>query len=60
VIIQPNEVRQGDVMIGQSLLTTSAFLLDKKIKLDEGYLLDFCNLVTVLTLHNTYSTIRNT
>ena len=46
------EARTGDILIGYRLLITSALLLDKKIRLDEGRLLDFCTLVNAITLYD--------
>lgn len=56
--ISKNEVRAGDVMIGHNLLATPALLLEKKIRLDEGRLLDFCTLITGLVLHDRLITLK--
>lgn len=49
---QPSEVREGDLLIGHNLLITPALLLENKLELDEGRLLDFCTLVNALVLHD--------
>jgi hypothetical protein len=51
-VIQPSEAREGDLLIGHNLLITPALLLEKKLTLDEGRLLDFCTLVNALVLHD--------
>ena len=49
--ISTTEIQAGDIPIDHGLLTTS-LLFDKKTKLDEWRLLDFINLVSVLTLRD--------
>jgi hypothetical protein len=44
-------------LIGYRLLITSALLLDKKIRLDEGRLLDFCTLINAITLYDRLVTL---
>lgn len=56
-MIQPNEVREGDLLIGHNLLITPALLLEKQLRLDEGRLLDFCTLVNALVLHDRIMTL---
>jgi hypothetical protein len=55
--MQPSDIAEGDILIGHGLLTTSALLLDKRMRLDEGRLLDFCNLVNAVTLHERLITL---
>lgn len=55
--ITPSEIKAGDILIGHGLLTTSSLLLDKRVRLDEGRLLDFCNLVNAVTLHDRLITL---
>lgn len=57
MLIQPNEVRGGDILIGHGLLITPALMLDKKLSLDEGRLLDFCTLVNALAIHDRLITL---
>jgi hypothetical protein len=56
-VIQPSEVQGGDLLIGHNLLITPALLLEKKLTLDEGRLLDFCTLVNALVLHDRIVTL---
>ena len=47
MFVELSEIQEGDILIGHGLLMTSALLLDKKVRLDEGYLLDFCTFAYV-------------
>ena len=55
--IKAEELRQGDVLVGQSILMSTALLLEKGINLDEGRLLDFCTLIKALALHDRLVTL---
>jgi hypothetical protein len=51
------EVQKGDILIGNRLIITSALLLDQKIPLDEGRLLDFCTLINAISFYDRLITI---
>jgi hypothetical protein len=49
VVIHKSDVKEGgDILVGHGLILTPSLLLDKKLSLDEGRLLDFCTLVNAL------------
>lgn len=56
--LNKDQVKGGDILVPLRLLTNSALLLDKKIKLDEGRFLDFCTFVTAFALHDRIITLR--
>jgi hypothetical protein len=56
--IKEDEVKDGDILVGHNLLITPAILLEKKKKLDEGNLLDFCTLMNALFIHDRVITLR--
>lgn len=51
------DIREGDILVGHNLLITPALLLDKKLRIDEGRLLDFCTMVNTLALHERVITL---
>ena len=56
--LRPEDINPGgDILVGHGLLMTPSLLLDKKVPMDEGRLLDFCSLVNVLTLHDRIITL---
>lgn len=51
------EVKGGDILLPLRLITSSALLLDKRVRLDEGNFFDFCTLIKALTLHDRIITL---
>lgn len=56
-VIRRSEVKGGDVLVPLRLITTSALLLDKKIRVDAGRFLDFCTLIPALAFHDRIITL---
>ena len=55
--IQPDQMHEGDILIGHGLVFSPAFLLEKKVSLDEGRLLDSSTLINALALHDRLITL---
>lgn len=47
-----NQILRGDILIGHTLIAAPALMLEKKVKVDAGGLVDFCTLINALTLHD--------
>lgn len=50
--ILSNGINDGDVLVTSNMLISSALLIQKKISLTAGVLLDFCTLIKALTFHD--------
>ncbi len=47
-----NQILRGDILVGHTLIAAPALMLEKKVKVDAGGLVDFCTLINALTLHD--------